>query len=48
MIREVAKEYPNFKVIGNTLRDVITASINDWAPSSGTTAKSTCRATTTA
>lgn len=30
MIREVAKEYPNFKVIGNTLRDVITASINDW------------------
>lgn len=30
MIREVAKAYPNFKVIGNTLRDVITASINDW------------------
>ncbi|NLP35644.1 MAG: sugar kinase [Clostridiales bacterium] len=31
MINTVAKTYPNFKVIGNTLREVKTATINDWA-----------------
>jgi 2-dehydro-3-deoxygluconokinase len=31
MIDTVAKTYPNFKVIGNTLREVKTATINDWA-----------------
>mgnify|MGYP001235178030 CR=1 FL=1 len=31
MIDTVAKAYPNFKVIGNTLREVKTATINDWA-----------------
>src|SRR5262249_52372158 len=30
MIREVVKEYPNFKVIATTLRTVKSASINDW------------------
>lgn len=31
MIDTVAKTYPNFKVIGNTLREVKTATVNDWA-----------------
>lgn len=31
MIDQVAKTYPNFQVIGNTLREVKTATINDWA-----------------
>lgn len=31
MIGEVSKTYPNFKAIGNTLRDVKTATINDWS-----------------
>lgn len=31
MIREVVKEYPNFKVIATTLRTVRTATINDWS-----------------
>ena len=30
MIRVAAKEFPNFKVIGTTLRTVKSASINDW------------------
>jgi len=30
MIEKAAAEYPNFKVIGTTLRGVKTASINDW------------------
>lgn len=30
MIGEVVKEFPNFKVVGTTLRAVKTASINDW------------------
>ncbi|MHB1064930.1 MAG: sugar kinase [Georgenia sp.] len=40
MIDRVAKAYPNFKVIGNTMRTVHSASINDWgaiawSPSTG-------------
>lgn len=31
MIDKVAKTYPNFKAIGNTLREVKTATVNDWA-----------------
>ncbi|MBN2651632.1 MAG: sugar kinase [Spirochaetales bacterium] len=31
MIREVSKVYPNFKLIATTLRDVVSASINDWS-----------------
>lgn len=31
MVEQVASEYPNFKVIGTTMRSVKTASINDWA-----------------
>ena len=31
MLDQAAKTYPNFKVIGNTLREVQTATINDWA-----------------
>lgn len=31
MIDKVAKAYPNFKAIGNTLREVKTATVNDWA-----------------
>lgn len=31
MLDRVAETYPNFKVIGNTLREVQTATINDWA-----------------
>ncbi len=30
MIYEVAKNYPNFKVIATTLRRVVTATVNDW------------------
>jgi len=40
MIEKAAAEYPNFKVIGTTMRTVHTASINDWgaiawSPSTG-------------
>ncbi len=31
MIAEAAKTYPNFKVIATTLREVKTATINDWS-----------------
>lgn len=31
MINEVVKTYPNFKVVGTTLRTVHTATINDWS-----------------
>ena len=31
MIRTVSSEYPNFKVIATTLRDVVTATVNDWS-----------------
>ncbi|MDC7227849.1 MAG: sugar kinase [Spirochaetales bacterium] len=31
MIRTVAAEYPNFKAIATTLRDVVTATVNDWS-----------------
>ncbi len=31
MINEAAKTYPNFKVVATTLRQVKTASINDWS-----------------
>lgn len=31
MMTRVAKEYPNFKVIANTLRAVKSATINDWS-----------------
>lgn len=31
MMNEAAKAYPNFKVIGTTLREVKTATVNDWA-----------------
>ena len=31
MISEAAKAYPNFKVIATTLREVKTATINDWS-----------------
>lgn len=31
MIDKVAKAYTNFKAIGNTLREVKTATVNDWA-----------------
>ena len=31
MISEVVKRYPNFKVVGTTLRQVHSATINDWA-----------------
>ena len=31
MIEEAAKTYPNFKVIANTLREVKSATINDWS-----------------
>ncbi len=31
MIAEAAKAYPNFKVIATTLREVKTATINDWS-----------------
>jgi 2-dehydro-3-deoxygluconokinase len=30
MIEQATRAYPNFKVIGTTLRTVKTASINDW------------------
>ncbi|MEM6393844.1 MAG: sugar kinase [Planctomycetota bacterium] len=31
MVRRVAKDYPNLKVIGTTLREVISASENNWS-----------------
>lgn len=31
MVRQVAKDYPNLKVIGTTLREVISASENNWS-----------------
>jgi 2-dehydro-3-deoxygluconokinase len=31
MVRRVAKDYPNLKVIGTTLRQVLSASENDWS-----------------
>ena len=31
MIAEAARQYPNFKVIATTLREVKTATINDWS-----------------
>jgi 2-dehydro-3-deoxygluconokinase len=31
MVRRVAKDYPNLKVIGTTLREVISASVNNWS-----------------
>ena len=31
MIRTVSAEYPNFKAIATTLRDVVTATVNDWS-----------------
>jgi 2-dehydro-3-deoxygluconokinase len=31
MIDEAARVYPNFKVIGTTLREVRTATVNDWS-----------------
>jgi len=31
MVRQVAKDYPNLKVIGTTLREVINASENNWS-----------------
>lgn len=31
MLDNVAKVYPNFKAIGNTLREVKSATVNDWA-----------------
>ncbi len=31
MINEAAKTYPNFKVVATTLREVKTATINDWS-----------------
>lgn len=31
MIAEAAKQYPNFKVIATTLREVKTATVNDWS-----------------
>ncbi|NBB90951.1 MAG: sugar kinase [Spirochaetes bacterium] len=30
MIEQVVKEFPNFKAVATTLRDVHTASVNDW------------------
>jgi 2-dehydro-3-deoxygluconokinase len=30
MITEVVKTFPNFKVVGTTLRNAKTASVNDW------------------
>ncbi|NWK54711.1 sugar kinase [Verrucomicrobiaceae bacterium N1E253] len=30
MIKQVVETYPNFKAVATTLRDVVTASINDW------------------
>ncbi|MEX0653905.1 MAG: sugar kinase [Phycisphaeraceae bacterium] len=31
MVRQVAKDYPNLKVIGTTLREVVSASENNWS-----------------
>ncbi len=31
MIREVVKTYPNFKAVATTLREVKTATVNDWS-----------------
>jgi len=31
MVRKVASDYPNLKVVGNTLRQVINANENDWS-----------------
>ena len=31
MVRKVAKDYPNLKVIGTTLREVLSASENNWS-----------------
>lgn len=31
MIKTVSAAYPNFKVIATTLRDVVTATVNDWS-----------------
>jgi 2-dehydro-3-deoxygluconokinase len=31
MIAEVTKMYPNFRAVGNTLRGVKTATVNDWS-----------------
>ena len=31
MINEAAKTYPNFKAVATTLREVKTATVNDWS-----------------
>ena len=31
MINEAAKTYPNFKAVATTLRQVKTATVNDWS-----------------
>ncbi len=31
MVRQVAGDYPNLKVIGTTLREVVSASVNNWS-----------------
>ena len=31
MINEAAKAYPNFKAVATTLRQVKTATVNDWS-----------------
>ena len=31
MINEAAKAYPNFKAVATTLREVKTATVNDWS-----------------
>ena len=31
MIKEAVKQYPNFKVVATTLREVKTATVNDWS-----------------
>ena len=31
MVRQVARDYPNLKVIGTTLREVVSASENNWS-----------------
>ena len=30
MIKQVTKEFPNFKIVATTLRNARTASVNDW------------------
>ena len=46
MINEAAKTYPNFKAVATTLREVKTATVNDWSAICWQMEKSTKQKTT--